>query len=122
MFTVVRLTAGNGPGKPSLRPSMSGVNMQPVDLPRSIVRKHWEISRGRFASRSMEAAQHPEGGSKVSETAEKRQIRSEKSNKPSVTRLSVPVSAAISTDWNCMNPKKELPRDSFSRRILQWRR
>ena len=77
------------------------------------------ISKGHFASHSMEAAQHPEGGSRVSETAEERQIRSEKSNKPSGTRLSVPaICSAISTDWNCMNPKKELPRDNFSRRTL----
>jgi hypothetical protein len=68
----------------------------------------------------MEAAQHRGGGSKVFETAEERQIRSEKSNKSSGTRLSVPVIySAISTDWKCMNPKKELPQDSFFRRILQ---
>ena len=76
MFMVVRWTVGIGPDKPSSRRLMSGVNMQPVDPRRSTVRKRWQISKGHSASPSMEAAQHPESGSKVSGTAVKRQKRS----------------------------------------------
>jgi hypothetical protein len=55
--------------------------MKPVN-PRGVPRKRWEILKGHSAARSMEVALHPESGSRISETAEERQIRFEKFNRP----------------------------------------